>query len=108
MSRMGDWVRRRLNRVRSVPDTVAVVLNTPLTVDVLANDRGSGLKITHVNSRRIVDGGASIDCGSVTVALIDGELRITPDNAFTGQFAFFYTMNDGRKSRIGQVVGEVS
>ncbi|MEM9498243.1 MAG: Ig-like domain-containing protein [Pseudomonadota bacterium] len=72
----------------AVDDAAETVTNTPVTVDVLANDTDpeeDPLSITDVGS---ASNGMVEDNG-------DGTLTYTPDEGFTGSDSFTYTIADG-------------
>ena len=109
---MKNWRKRvaailHRGQLRAVGDRVNLTLNTPADVSPLGNDRGSGLRITRINNLPVVDGGSTVDVGSLTVELNDGVLTLTPDNGFTGSYAFTYVVTDGQQSRVAVIQGSV-
>ncbi|RVU83714.1 hypothetical protein EOL70_15420 [Leucothrix sargassi] len=78
-----------------VEDNVSVDAGNTITIDVLANDTGTGLVL-------IAPSVWSLEGGNV--ALVDNQLRYTPKAGFTGNDNIWYTFNDtlGR-STYGQV-----
>lgn len=103
-----QYAALRRNELRATYDLIEVTENTPLTdVDVLANDKGTNLVITHIEDTPIEDGGDPVPVDNGEVTLVDGLLTFTPDNAYTGVIAFTYTVDDGRQVRKGIVKGEV-
>ncbi|MBQ0944959.1 tandem-95 repeat protein [Ideonella sp. 4Y16] len=82
---------------RAVNDSATTPEDTPITIDVLANDRdpdGDAMSITHVNGLAISEGSSvSVAHGSVT--LVGGELRFTPEANYHGPVSFSYTVTDG-------------
>ncbi len=105
--------RRRLaalkrGRLRATGETVAVTVDTPKEIFPLVNDQGRKLRITHVNGLPIVSDGDPVDVSHGQVELSDDMLTFTPDSAYTGTFAFKYTVSDGQSSRIGTIKGTVS
>ena len=97
----------RRGRLRAVDDVISMAVNTPLLIDVLANDRGHGLKITEIDGLPIIDGGAAVSISNGSVTLASGVLTVTPTAAYTGPISFRYTVVDGTQSRAGMVVGNV-
>ena len=77
-----------------VEDIVSTPQNVALTIDVLANDTGSGLSLVSVNP-------FSVKGGNV---LISGDrIRYTPKNDFVGGDKFWYTFKDSQgRSNFGQ------
>src|SRR5512140_1550853 len=81
-----------------VPDAAATKRNTPVTIDVLANDtfENSGAKITAVNGAAITDGAAAVAVPNGSVALLAGKLVFTPQPGFVGLVpTFTYTVTSG-------------
>ena len=70
-----------------VEDSVSTAQNTPITIDVLANDIGSGLSLTSANAY-------SVKGGSVVIAA--GKIRYTPKNNYTGVDNFWYVFKDAQ------------
>lgn len=64
-------------------DDAATVTGTPVAIDVLANDGGTGLELTTVE---VPTGG--------TAAIVDGEVVFTPAAGFSGPVSFDYTTTD--------------
>lgn len=105
--------RRRLialkrGRLRATGETVSVTVDTPKEIFPLRNDQGAKLRITHIDDLPISDGGSAVDVAHGQVDLDDGMLTFTPDSAYTGTFAFRYTVTDGKSSRVGTIKGTVS
>ncbi len=79
-------------------DTADTTEDSPVSVDVLANDSdpdGDKLNVTAVAGQAIAPGG-SVDVGDGTVSLgEDGKLNVQPDNGFDGAISFEYTASDG-------------
>lgn len=101
-------IASRRNRLRATNETVSVTVDTPKEIFPLANDRGRNLRITQIDDLPIQDGGAPVDVSHGQVELDGDMLVFTPDSAYTGAFAFRYTMTDGSQHRIGTVKGTVS
>src|SRR4051812_17577130 len=69
-------------------DTVSTTRDTPLTIDVLANDTDpDGDSVTTVAVAQPTSGTASI--------LPDGSIRYTPPSGYSGPDSFDYTISDG-------------
>ncbi|HSD36510.1 MAG TPA: putative Ig domain-containing protein [Rhodocyclaceae bacterium] len=84
----------------AVDDGVFTSSNTPVVVNMLANDsdvEGNALSVTEINGSAITAGGAAINVGNAMVSLAaDGQsFTVTPDAAFSGTFSFTYTISDG-------------
>ncbi|MCC8998577.1 MAG: Ig-like domain-containing protein, partial [Candidatus Contendobacter sp.] len=73
--------------LNAADDTATTTAGTPVTINVLANDTGTGLSITQVSTPS--HGSASISGGAITY---------TPSAGFIGSDSFTYTMTD----RFGQ------
>ena len=70
--------------IEAVNDTATTATGTPVTISVLANDRGTGLSILQV------------DNPAQGVAVISGDTVIyTPNAGFAGTDVFGYTISDG-------------
>ncbi|PWQ95978.1 Ig-like domain-containing protein [Leucothrix arctica] len=69
----------------AISDTVTTAVNTAVTINVLANDIGSGLSISEVNDY-------SVNSGTVTI--VNGSLLYTPEQGFTGTDSFWYAITD--------------
>ena len=81
------------------PDTVTVVQNSSILVNVLANDiewDGQAMTVTKVNGAPIVAGGSAIAVTNGTVVLESNNatLNITPTPGFTGLLTFSYSVSD--------------
>lgn len=77
------------------PDTATTQEDTPVTINVLANDfRGaSGQPLTIVAGRRP---------GQWTAAIVNNQIRYTPKPNFNGGDSFFYSVNDGNPGNTRQ------
>lgn len=73
----------------AVSDNIAVQEDTPVTIDVLANDEGDG---------RFIEGVTSPSHGSA--AITGGKIRYTPAPDYHGSDTFAYTVSNG-----GETVG---
>jgi hypothetical protein len=84
-----DWTVNDVNRAPvAVDDAATTQLDTPVTVDVLANDSdpdGDGLTV--VSTTTPPNGAAAINP--------NGTVTYTPNTGFTGTDAFDYTIEDG-------------
>ncbi|MEM9219436.1 MAG: Ig-like domain-containing protein [Cyanobacteria bacterium P01_F01_bin.150] len=82
----------------AVDDTKTTAFNTPVSIDVLANDsdpEGDSLSVTSIEEQ-VVNSGDTIDVGSGTATLLDnGQISFTPDNGFSGNASFSYHVSDG-------------
>ncbi|WP_218508154.1 cadherin-like domain-containing protein [Variovorax sp. dw_308] len=79
-------------------DTLTVKEDTPLVLDLLANDTdvdGDTLKITSINGTPLTGGAQTIDVpnGKVNVA-IDGTISFTPNRDYNGPVSFTYEASD--------------
>ncbi|MBQ0958590.1 tandem-95 repeat protein [Ideonella sp. 4Y11] len=82
---------------RAVNDSATTPEDTPITINVLANDRdpdGDAMSITHVNGLAISEG-TSVSVAHGQVTLVGGELRFTPEANYHGPASFTYTVTDG-------------
>ena len=72
-----------------LPDAVVTPTNTPITIDVLANDSDpDGDPLTIIAVTQPANG---------TVSIVNGQVYYAPDNGFFGAFdVFTYTVSDGR------------
>jgi VCBS repeat-containing protein len=81
-------------------DTFTATEDTPVTIDVLANDGdpdGDPLTITHVDGTPITAGGPGVAATGGTITMTaDGRLIFTPAAGFSGSPSFSYTVSDGR------------
>ena len=68
-----------------VSDFITTIAYTPVTIDALANDTGSGLSLLEVNEYS-VNGG--------TVSIVSGKLRYDPKDGFRGTDSFWYAFTD--------------
>ncbi len=79
-------------------DTGSTPEDTPITLDVLANDGfdDPAAVITAINGQAIADGGPAITVPKGSVKLIGGQLEFTPDPDFNGTVpTFTYTVTAG-------------
>ena len=79
------------------PDTATTSRGSTITIDVLANDTGSGLVINPLSSAWSLKGGK--------IALINNKIRYTAPSSFTGQDKVWYSFKD---SQSRQNYGEVT
>ncbi|MEQ9372439.1 MAG: Ig-like domain-containing protein [Coleofasciculus chthonoplastes F3-SA18-01] len=90
-------------------DSVTTAQNTPLTIDVstlLANDTdadnpASDLRITGVSDA--VGGTVTLNDNGTVGDFSDDFIIFSPDNSFTGDASFNYTLSDGIESSTGAV-----
>jgi CshA-type fibril repeat protein len=80
-----------------VADTAATGEDSPVTLDVLANDGfAPGAVISAINGSPITDGGSPVAVPNGTVELAGGKLLFTPAPDFNGPVpAFTYTVTTG-------------
>ncbi|WP_374568230.1 Ig-like domain-containing protein [Ideonella sp.] len=100
-----------------VADSASTAENTPVVIDVLANDSirdGDALTITEVNGQPISAGtpvhlvdGNGLPLGDVRLTA-DGRLEFTPAPGTSGPVDFHYTATDGRAPVQANVHVEVS
>lgn len=87
-------------------DARITLVNTPITIDVLANDQDAdddALTVTHLNGSP-VQLNVPVDVGDGTVTFQGGGTFLAdPDTDFTGSFSFTYTISDGTLSDTGTV-----
>lgn len=98
------WDKLR-QRVRGVGDSFSVSNASPVTLTPLANDQGSGLRITHVNNRLVVQGEV-LDFSDFEVTVSGNELSVEALNGYTGPVHLTYRFTDGRTSGVAEIVGE--
>ncbi len=83
-----------------LPDTVTIQEDTPITIDVLANDaRGQGggaLVLVAVGSPQ-----------SGTATIVDNKVRYTPNANFSGGDSFFYSAHNGNTANTRQATVRV-
>lgn len=70
---------------QSVADSANTTVDTPVKIDVLANDTGLGLTIKEVNS-------SSVGWGRITI--LGDQLVYTPYTGYTGNDEFWYVMEN--------------
>lgn len=84
----------------ALDDTGSTTLATSVTINVLSNDSdpdtGDSLTVTQVDGSPITDGGVPVVLSDGTsVALVGGQLQVTPPANSTNPVAFNYTIGDG-------------
>jgi uncharacterized repeat protein (TIGR01451 family) len=82
-------------------DTATTAQNTPLTLDILANDsdiEGDSLSLTSFNQTSSQGGTVSRDENGTQGDLTDDKLLYTPATGFSGIDSFTYTISDGTDS----------
>ncbi|WP_119008408.1 Ig-like domain-containing protein, partial [Vibrio superstes] len=85
----------------AVDDTATTNEDSPITIDVLANDSdidGDDLTIT----------AASVPAEQGTVEIVDGKLVFTPAKDFNGEATISYTITDGDKESSAKVAVAVA
>ncbi|NEO55191.1 MAG: tandem-95 repeat protein [Okeania sp. SIO3B5] len=70
-------------------DTVSTTANTPITIDVLANDTGESLNIITVDNLTTAGNNATIN---------NNQIIYTPSPGFSGIDTFTYTIDDGNNN----------
>jgi sugar lactone lactonase YvrE len=86
----GEFTAATNNPPNAVDDVATTPIDTPITINVLANDTdadGDPLTITEVTQPAAGTGSATFTASNVTY---------TPPTGFTGNAVFTYTINDGR------------
>jgi large repetitive protein len=89
-----------------VPDSGITPEDTPITLDVLANDAFTdpGAIITAINGQPITDGGSAVTLPNGSVQLVGGKLVFTPDPDFNGTVpTFTYTVTSGSVTETANV-----
>ncbi|MGB1310162.1 MAG: Ig-like domain-containing protein [Leucothrix sp.] len=71
----------------AVADWTQTSINTPLNINVLANDVGTGLLINEVNQ---------YSAKGARIRLVENQLRYTPKWGFTGNDSFWYALKDNQ------------
>ncbi|MDB5900935.1 MAG: thrombospondin, partial [Ramlibacter sp.] len=91
-------------------DVVTGAQDTPLTIDVLANDNFEGSPlITAVAGNAVVDGGAAVAVTNGSVRLLGGQLVFTPTTGFSGAATpFSYTVTSGGVTETANVTVTVT
>ncbi|MBT3042365.1 MAG: autotransporter domain-containing protein [Candidatus Thiodiazotropha sp. (ex Codakia orbicularis)] len=74
--------------LQAVDDTASTSTNTSVTINVLANDTGTGLSVSSLGT---ASNGSVVDNG-------DGTLTYTPNADFVGVDSFTYTITDGQSA----------
>ncbi len=79
------------------PDIATTAYQTPITLNILNNDSGSGLTVFEVDGQDIVAGQTiTLGNGSGTVTLnTDGTITFMPATGFSGESIFSYSITDG-------------
>ncbi|MET0070831.1 MAG: autotransporter domain-containing protein [Candidatus Thiodiazotropha sp.] len=74
--------------LQALDDIASTPSNTAVTIDVLANDTGTGLSVSALGT---ASNGTVVDNG-------DGTLTYTPNTDFAGEDSFTYTIIDGQSA----------
>jgi hypothetical protein len=71
--------------------------STPVTINILGNDTGTGLSVSKIDNQTIAAGDTiTLSNGSGTVKLnTDGTITFTPNSTFSGESIFSYSITDG-------------
>lgn len=78
-----------------VPDSVSTLRNTAITIDVLSNDIGNGLTITHTFDWTLIGGRASI---------VNNKIAYTPKPDYIGEDKLWYVLTDSQgRTNSGEV-----
>ncbi|WP_141347420.1 Ig-like domain-containing protein, partial [Vibrio inusitatus] len=85
----------------AVDDSVATDEDTPVTIDVLAND-------TDIDGDKLTITEASVPADQGTVEIVDGKLVFTPAKDFNGDATISYTITDGDKESSAEVAVAVA
>ena len=104
-----------VNAVNEAPtandDTDTTLEDSPVTLDVVANDtdpENDDLNVTAINGASI-SAGQTVDVGNATVRLLpNGRLTVTPDAEFSGDVTFAYTVSDGELTDQGSATVTVN
>jgi VCBS repeat-containing protein len=94
----------------AVTDIVSTSEDTPVTIDVIANDSdadGDRLTVIAVAGQPISIGSPVVLPGGVVSLNPDGTLTLTPDANFSVPLNFGYTISDGTSSSTGSVAANV-
>ncbi|AEG93382.1 Ig-like domain-containing protein [Ramlibacter tataouinensis] len=92
-------------------DSVGAVEDTPVVIDVLANDsfEDGGRAITAVNGQAITAGGAPVAVANGSVSLTaGGQLVFAPAANYSGSTSFSYTVGTGSASETASVTVSVA
>ena len=79
------------------PDISTTPSSTPVTINILGNDTGTGLSVSKIDNQTITSGDTiTLTNGSGTVKLnTDGTITFTPNSTFSGESIFSYSITDG-------------
>jgi hypothetical protein len=83
--------------VATDPDISTTPSSTPVTINILGNDTGTGLNVSKIDNQTITSGDTiTLSNGSGTVKLnTDGTITFTPNSTFSGESIFSYSITDG-------------
>lgn len=74
-----------------VDDSVKIRQNTPVNIEVLANDIGTSLTVTQTSSMTVTSSGTPAGVAKINA---DGTITFTPATGFSGLATFEYTATD--------------
>ena len=79
------------------PDTSSTTAGTPVSINLLGNDTGSGISVSKIDGQTISSGQTiTLSNGSGTVILNpDNTITFTPNSTFSGESIFSYSITDG-------------
>lgn len=95
----------------ALDDTASTAFNTPVLIDVLANDSdpdGQPLAITAIQSPTAQGGTATLNNNGTPGDTTDDRINYTPANAFSGADTFNYTITAGSDSDSATVTVNVA
>ena len=83
--------------VATDPDISTTPSSTPVTINILGNDTGTGLSVSKIDNQTIAAGDTiTLSNGSGTVKLnTDSTITFTPNSTFSGESIFSYSITDG-------------
>lgn len=85
------------NPLATDPDISTTPSSTPVTINILGNDTGTGLSVSKIDNQTIAAGDTiTLSNGSGTVKLnTDSTITFTPNSTFSGESIFSYSITDG-------------
>lgn len=87
-----EWSVADAGSLVASPDIIATGYNTPVTIDVMANDTGANISIIGLSTP-----------GHGTAVVSAGTIVYTPAVGFSGDDTFVYTLSDGSTTAQGTV-----